>query len=193
MEADFDSPAYKELVLRMQRGDDSAYQMIMDHWGKRLYNFAMRYANDDHFASEVVQQTFIQVFEKIDQLKDPSKLKSWLYRIASNNCISQGRSLSRRRKVEVGEVLMHAEDAPSPSRHVERKELKELVLNILQMIPPEQRQVIIMKEYEGLKFREIANILDTSENTIKARMYYGLDAMKKIMIQKNLTKDLYYE
>lgn len=193
MEADFDSPGYKELVLKMQRGEESAYQLVVDQYGKRVYNFAMRYANDDHFACEVVQQTFIQVFEKIDQLKDPSKLKSWLYRIASNNCISQGRSLSRRRKVEVDEALMHVVDAPSPSHHIERKELKELVLNILQLIPPEQRQVIIMKEYEGLKFREIADILNTSENTIKARMYYGLDAMKKIMIQKNLTKDLYYE
>jgi len=193
MEGDFDSPGYKELVLKMQRGEESAYQLVVDQYGKRVYNFAMRYANDDHFACEVVQQTFIQVFEKIDQLKDPSKLKSWLYRIASNNCISQGRSLSRRRKVEVDEALMHVADAPSPSHHIERKELKELVLNILQLIPPEQRQVIIMKEYEGLKFREIADILNTSENTIKARMYYGLDAMKKIMIQKNLTKDLYYE
>ncbi|NND06087.1 MAG: RNA polymerase sigma factor [Saprospiraceae bacterium] len=164
----------------------------MDQWGKRVYNFARRYANDDHFANEVVQQTFIQAFEKLDQLKDPTKLQSGLYRIASNNCISQGRRLARRRQLEEN-GLIHTPDPANPSQVVERKELRDMVLKVLQMIPPEQRQVIIMKEYEGLKFREIAGILEASENTIKARMYYGLDAKRKIMIQNKLNKDLYYE
>ena len=62
--------------------------------------------------------------------------------------------------------------------------MKALVEDVLQKIPPEQRQVIIMKEYEGLKFREIADILGESENTIKSRMYYGLDAMRKILFEK---------
>ena len=193
MEADLDALANKDLVQKMRQGEDGAYQKVMDQWGKRVYNFARRFANDDHFANEVVQQTFIHAFEKIDQLKDPAKLQSWLYRIASNNCISQGRRIARRRRLEEENGLMNKPDPANPSQIIEHQELREMVLKVLQMIPPEQRQVIIMKEYEGLKFREIAEILDASENTIKARMYYGLDAMRKIMIQNKLNKDLYYE
>ncbi|MCB0688098.1 MAG: hypothetical protein KDC53_16285, partial [Saprospiraceae bacterium] len=66
-----------ELVQRLRSGDAGAYQIIVNQWHQRVFNFALRYSNDQHFASEVVQKTFIQVFEKIDQLKDPTKLRSW--------------------------------------------------------------------------------------------------------------------
>jgi RNA polymerase sigma-70 factor (ECF subfamily) len=183
-----------ELVARMRKGESDAFQLVMDQWQHRVYNFALRYSNDQHFAHEVVQKTFIQVFEKIDQLKDPSKLRSWLYRIASNNCCSEGRLKARHQysgieeKSGIGEI-----DPDTPAKRIEKKELTMMVKEVLQQIPADQRQVIIMKEYEGLKFREIADVLGESENTIKSRMYYGLDAMRKILLSKNLTKDLYYD
>ncbi len=193
MNGELDAAGCTELVMKLRQGDNSAYQMMMDQWEKRVFNYALRYANDHHFAMEVVQQTFIQAFEKIDQLKDPAKLKSWIYRIASNNCSSEGRKISRRKYTEVNEQALSKVDSSNPARTYERKELKVLVLETLQEIPAEQRQVIIMKEYENLKFREIADILGESENTIKSRMYYGLNAMRKILNNKNLTKEIYYE
>lgn len=182
-----------ELVERLRNGDASAYQIIMDQWHHRVYNFALRYSNDQHFASEVVQKTFIQVFEKIDQLKDPSKLKSWLYKIASNNCCNEGRIKARVSFSALDDQVSHRATSDNPARSFEKAEMKALVEDVLQKIPPEQRQVIIMKEYEGLKFREIADILGESENTVKSRMYYGLDAMRKILLNNNLSKDLYHE
>jgi RNA polymerase sigma-70 factor (ECF subfamily) len=182
-----------ELVERLRRGEAAAYQVIVDQWQYRVFNFALRYSNDRHFASEVVQKTFIQVFERIDQLKDPSKLKSWLYKIASNNCCNEGRIKARGRHSSLEEQIISEVDLETPARKYEKTELQEMVEDMLQEIPPEQREVIIMKEYEGLKFREIAEILGESENTVKSRMYYGLDAMRKVLINKNLSKDIYYE
>ena len=183
-----------ELVARMRKGESDAFQLVMDQWQHRVYNFALRYSNDQHFAHEVVQKTFIQVFEKIDQLKDPSKLRSWLYKIASNNCCSEGRLKSRHQHSDMEQQVAISEiDHDTPARRYEKKELTIMVKEVLQQIPADQRQVIIMKEYEGLKFREIADVLGESENTIKSRMYYGLDAMRKILLSKNLTKDLYYD
>ncbi|MBK8502288.1 MAG: RNA polymerase sigma factor [Saprospiraceae bacterium] len=182
-----------DLVQRLRKGEAGAYQKIVDQWQNRVFNFALRYSNDQHFASEVVQKTFIQVFEKIDQLKDPSKLKSWLYKIASNNCCSEGRLKAKSNYTQLEEQNLHTLDLDTPAKRYEKAELKTVVEEVLQQIPDEQRQVIIMKEYEGLKFREIAEILGESENTIKSRMYYGLDAMRKILINKNLSKDLYHE
>ncbi|MCB0667785.1 MAG: sigma-70 family RNA polymerase sigma factor [Saprospiraceae bacterium] len=182
-----------ELVQRLRRGDAGAYQLIVDQWQHRVFNFALRYSNDQYFANEVVQKTFIQVFEKIDQLKDPAKLKSWLYKIASNNCCNEGRLKSRVSFSVLDDQVPQRADFDTPARSYEKAEMKALVEDVLQKIPPEQRQVIIMKEYEGLKFREIAEILGESENTVKSRMYYGLDAMRKILLNNNLSKDIYHE
>jgi RNA polymerase sigma-70 factor (ECF subfamily) len=182
-----------DLVQRLRKGEAGAYQKIVDQWQNRVFNFALRYSNDQYFASEVVQKTFIQVFEKIDQLKDPAKLKSWLYKIASNNCCNEGRLKAKANYSQLEELNLQTLDLDTPAKRIEKAELQTVVEEVLQQIPQEQRQVIIMKEYEDLKFREIAEILGESENTIKSRMYYGLDAMRKILINKNLSKDLYHE
>ena len=192
MRVELDSSSYPDLVQRIRSGDNSAFQQVVNHWQDRVYNYALRYSNDQFFAREVVQKTFIQLYEKIDQLKDPTKLQSWLYRIASNQCCTEGRIKSRRSVVAIDEIVQPT-SGETPARSYEREEMKSVVKNVLQMIPSEQREVIIMKEFEGLKFREIAEALEISENTVKSRMYYGLDAMRKILLDKNYSKELYQE
>ncbi len=193
MESTLDLEQSEEIVKRLKLGDEKTYQVVIDAWHHRIFNYALRYSNDRYFAKEVVQKTFIQMFEKIDQLKDPSKLRPWLYRIASNCCASEGRRRSRGKYTDLSHEVMTHTDRITPATQYEDNELRKTVKEVLQLIPNEQRKVIIMKEYEGLKFREIAEILGESENTVKSRMYYGLDAMKKIIEQKNIDKRVYHE
>ena len=80
-----------------------------------------------------------------------------------------------------------------PLEILERSEAIDRVKKALQNIPEEQREVIILKEYEGMKFREIAKILDVSENTVKSRMYYGLNALKKTLMLSRAQIDINYE
>jgi RNA polymerase sigma-70 factor (ECF subfamily) len=92
-----------------------------------------------------------------------------------------------------------AEDSPkwesssqryaNPESQYQQAELSDILQQALFELSDEQREVVIMKEYEGLKFREIAEVLNISENTVKSRMYYGLDGLKKILERKNITKD----
>jgi RNA polymerase sigma-70 factor (ECF subfamily) len=82
--------------------------------------------------------------------------------------------------------------APAPDELYQQHEKKEIVLAALQQIPTEQRTVIIMKEYEGLKFREIAEILDVSENTVKSRLYYGLKALRNYFLNNDLKREVYH-
>ena len=77
----------------------------------------------------------------------------------------------------------------NPERQLRHSELSDLLQACLMELSHEQREVVIMKEYEGLKFREIAEALNISENTAKSRMYYGLDGLKKILEQKKITKE----
>ena len=181
---------YDQVVVRLKSGDESAYQLIVSEWHGRIFNFALRYSNDRYFATEVVQKTFIQVFEKIDQLNEASKLKPWIYRIASNCCATEGRKRKRNQHATLDQEMMSRIDPATPATEYELQEVKNTVKEVLQMIPIEQRKVIIMKEFEGLKFREIAEITGESENTVKSRMYYGLDAMRKILNQKKIEKGI---
>jgi RNA polymerase sigma factor (sigma-70 family) len=92
-----------------------------------------------------------------------------------------------------------AEDSPvwesssqrsdNPERQLQQSELSEMLQQALMELNEEQREVVIMKEYEGLKFREIAEVLNISENTVKSRMYYGLDGLRKILERKQINKD----
>lgn len=182
-----------DLVSKAKAGNEKAFAALMNQWHKRIYNYAYRYSNQRAFAQEVVQQTFIQVYRKFDQLEDVLRFKPWLYKIASNCCHSEQRSRTNRNALvstinEMPEVL----ESTTPSELYEKKERKNLVRMILQHIPEDQRVVIVMKEYEGLKFREIAEILGESENTVKSRLYYGLDAMKKQLLKRNLKEEIYH-
>lgn len=183
-----------DLVQQLKSRHPKAYHNLENLWQKRIYNYALRFTHDHQTAQEVVQKSFIKVYQNIDSLQDAGKFTAWFYRIANNLCISEKRSQnSRNRHFEVPGELPARSDGKTPQKLYEADEKGKMVHLALQMLAPEQKQVIIMKEFEGLKFREIAEILEESESTVKSRLYYGLDNLKKIITSNSWTKELYYE
>ena len=176
------------LILQAQSGSEQAFNKLVSLWYKRIYNYAYKYAGSHDMAMDITQNTFIAVHHKINQLRDVNSFKPWLYRIAIN-CSHEELRKQRRisgisidstvnedgeeRKIEIEDDLRYQPDAK-----LQRQELAELILSSLQTLSEEQRLVVIMKEYEGLKFREIAEALDISENTAKSRLYYGLKNLR---------------
>lgn len=182
------------LIRQAQSGDRRALNQLFSQWYPRVYNMAYRYFHDEDLAADVSQQTFVAIQKSLPQLRDPQAFKAWLFRTAVNCC----HSLSRRRlrqkaSLEVISMQPGRSQPITPYQELDRKERSQIVLAALQEIPDEQREVIVMKEYEGLKFREIAEILQLSENTVKSRLYYGLKAMRKLLEDCRLHKDLLYE
>jgi RNA polymerase sigma-70 factor (ECF subfamily) len=168
----------------------------MKGWHKRIFNFAYRYLNDYDEASEVTQQTFIKAYQAIATLKDPGRFRAWLYVIASNGCRAHSRRAGR-----YATESLHAGAAgeatawdqlpagENPEKQLLSRDWERLLKRALAQIPEEQRLVIIMKEYEGLTFPEIAEVLSEPENTVKSRMYYGLKALRKVLTKWNITKE----
>jgi len=156
-------------------------------WYKRIYNYCFKYAGSHDIAMDITQNTFIAVHKKISQLRDVTSFKPWLYRIAIN-CGHE--ELRKQRRLEsfgqhqegkqeiVNQINIQDDLCYQPDAAMQQRELAEQILTCLQSLAEEQRVVVIMKEYEGLKFREIAKVLDISENTAKSRLYYGLKHMK---------------
>jgi RNA polymerase sigma-70 factor (ECF subfamily) len=188
------------LIARAREGDKNAQGKLVQLWYKRIYNFSYKFFFDHDMAMEVSQKTFISMHKNLAGLQDVARFKSWLYTIAVNSCREEVRKKKASRSHSLhdlnpgeGEDSYRWEEShhrnENPERVLRHSELSDLLQSCLLQLNPEQREVVIMKEYEGLKFREIAEALNISENTVKSRMYYGLDALKKIFEQKKITKE----
>lgn len=183
----------QHLIIRAQRGDKQALNQLFSCWYTSVYGIAYRYFGEIDSAKEISQQTFIQVQEKLGELKDPTGFRNWLYRTVINLCHMEIRKTKTRRQHYEGYGIVRTLGlSPGPDELYQQQERTEMVLIALQQIPEEQRAVIIMKEYEGLKFREIADILEVSENTVKSRLYYGLKALKNYFLNNDLKKEVYH-
>lgn len=183
-----------KLIRQAQSGDRIALNQLFGQWYPRVYNMAYRYFHDEDLAADVSQQTFVSIQKSLSKLRDPQAFQAWLFRTAINCCHSLARKRQRHQSsLEVISMDETRSGPVTPYQELNRKERSGIVLAALQKIPHEQREVIVMKEYEGLKFREIAEILQLSENTVKSRLYYGLKAMRKLLEDCRLHKDLLYE
>ncbi|MCC5937722.1 MAG: RNA polymerase sigma factor [Lunatimonas sp.] len=174
------------LVTRAMSGDSSAKSQLLTDWYTRVYNYALKFLGDHDLAMEVSQLTFIAVHHKIETLQDPEKFRSWLYTILANNCRHQ----KRRRKDPAfsdlsSEAARKAMDLPCNNTNPEQQMIQQEAAFQLQQailrLPEVQREVLIMKEFEGLKFREIAESLGISENTAKSRLYYAFKHLKETL------------
>jgi RNA polymerase sigma-70 factor (ECF subfamily) len=188
------------LIERARQGDKNAQGRLVQVWYKRIYNYCFKFFFDHDLAMEASQKAFISMCRNIEALQDVGRFKSWLYKIAVNSCREEARKIKGAKAVSFDAVVnVEAEDSPgwektgrrndNPEKHYQQQELADLLQQCLKELSEEQREVVIMKEYEGLKFREIAEALNISENTVKSRMYYGLDALKRILEKRNITKE----
>lgn len=188
------------LIERARQGDKNAQGRLVQLWYKRIYNYCFKFFQDHDLAMEASQKTFISVCRNIGGLQDVARFKSWLYKIAVNSCREEARKIKNSKAVPF-DVMVNAETENSPSwekatrrnenpeRQYQQQEVSDLLQQCLLEMSTEQREVVIMKEFEGLKFREIAEVMNVSENTVKSRMYYGLESLRKILEKKNITKE----
>ena len=187
-----------DLIKRFAQGQHQAFNTLAWRWQSRLYNFILRYTGDAEEARDLCQQSFIRAYNNLHRLRDRERFATWLYQIAANIC----RDHLRRRKThtsldayqeENGQphpALAQAENTPlSPAGHMHRSQLRDLLNDALQQLPAEQRVVVVLKEYQGLKFNEIAAVLDTPVNTVKSRLYNGLKTLRKTFDQWNLDEE----
>jgi len=182
------------LILKAQQGDAHARNQLFQAWYERVYNIAWRYFGDDDLASEVCQQVFLAIHQKLSSLREPQAFKGWIYRMAINRCHLENRKRNQIRTLKTNASNgQFDESAPSPHQLYQQSERSSIVAEALQKLSEEQRTIIIMKEYEGLKFREIAELLNISENTAKSRLYYGLKNLRKILDDACLSNELNYE
>jgi len=175
----------EELVARSQGGDLDSFNQLVLRWERPIYSLACRVIGREEDARDVAHETFLRAFRALKGFKGQAKFSSWLYRITLNLCRDWIRRERRTPVVQAPEgvdvIELAGESTPSESIEdlVSRHELGRAVGKAMSQLPEEQRTAIILKEYHGLTFQEIADLLDCPLSTVKTRLYQGLTVLRK--------------
>jgi RNA polymerase sigma-70 factor (ECF subfamily) len=175
----------EELVARSMDGDVDSFNQLIKRWERPIYALAYRVIGREDEARDVCQETFLRAYRAINGFKGQAKFSSWLYRIALNLCRDWIRRQRRTPTVQVPEDVdiadLAAERGPSESIEtlVARREMGRAVAAAMARLPEEQRTAIILKEYHGLTFQEIADMQGCPLSTVKTRLYQGLSVVRR--------------
>ncbi|HEX8129806.1 MAG TPA: sigma-70 family RNA polymerase sigma factor [Pyrinomonadaceae bacterium] len=174
----------EQIVERALCGDADAFGEIVHRWERRIYALAYGILGREEEARDATQETFIAAFRNLRGFRGEAKVSSWLHRIAVNQCITRQRRARTRAEhsleaeTEAGGERFAAPAGSSPARQAEGRERAEAVRRAVAALPPELREVILMKEFEELTFQEIADALDVPLSTVKSRLYTALRQLR---------------
>jgi RNA polymerase sigma-70 factor, ECF subfamily len=175
----------EELVARSIGGDMESFNQLVVRWERPIYALAYRVIGREEDARDVCQETFLRAYRSINGFRGQAKFSSWLYRIALNLCRDWIRRERRSPTVQAPEgvdvIELAAEQGPTESIEdlVARRDVGRLVAVAMQSLSEDQRTAIILKEYQGLTFQEIADLLGCPLSTVKTRLYQGLTVLRR--------------
>jgi RNA polymerase sigma-70 factor (ECF subfamily) len=175
----------EDLVSRSRGGDLESFNQLILRWERPIYAFAYRIIGREEDARDVCQETFLRAFRSLPGFKGQAKFSSWLYQIAMNLCRDWMRRQRRAPTVQMAEgadpAELAAEGGPVESIEdlVARRELSAVVEEAMALLPEEQRTAIVLKEYHGMTFQEIATLQGCPLSTVKTRLYQGLSVLRR--------------
>jgi RNA polymerase sigma-70 factor (ECF subfamily) len=162
----------RKIIERVLKGDTDAFNLLVRQWEKPIYNFIVRMIGDREEAMDLCQEAFMKAYRELNTLKDLDRFSAWLYRIAHNTCFSRLRKDQGKTFVEL-EPETRATWMPIETRLAVEKALQHL--------PEDQREVVVLKVFQNLKFEEIAAIQGAPISTVKSRLYMGFEKLRSIL------------
>jgi RNA polymerase sigma-70 factor, ECF subfamily len=167
------------LIENVQRGEMAAFQELVEKYKQKVYYMALDMTGNHHDAEDLSQEVFMKVFVSIKDFRGESKLSSWLYRIAMNTCIDK----TRRKHLKLVDLdeKMHekATTGKNPEQLMHARATQDQIEQALQKLPPRQRSIFVLRHYNELMLREIAETLGISEGTVKAQLFRAIQRLQK--------------
>ena len=176
------------LMLRFRDGDVRAFEFLLSRHQKPIYEFILRSVGPHNtaLAEDLAQETFLRVVKQAKTYEQRAKFTTWLYTLARNLCIDNSRRMVHRKtrsldqEDEEGQTLLDrtADKGPAVDRKVIGQQLQTRLQQAIDSLPEDQREVFLMREQADLSFKEIAEVIGISENTVKSRMRYALEKLR---------------
>ena len=175
----------EELVARSQGGDLESFDQLVRRWERPIYALAYRVIGREEDARDVCQEAFLRAYRSLGGFRGQAKFSSWLYRITLNLCRDWIRRERRTPVVQApdGVDVVELVAAQGPSEPIEeivsREDMSRAVARAMRRLSDDQRTAIILKEYQGMTFQEIADLLGCPLSTVKTRLYQGLTVLRR--------------
>ncbi len=172
----------EELIEACRAGETSAFDVLVARWEDKIRGAAWRVLGSEEEAREVTHEAFVKAYGALAGFKSEARFSSWLYQIALNLCRDRLRRRKTRATVSIEELEANGPvlvaRGPGAQEQLIRDDLAGAVRRAIERLPAEQREVVILKEYQGLTFLEIAQALDVPVSTVKTRLYRGLGQLR---------------
>jgi RNA polymerase sigma-70 factor, ECF subfamily len=161
-----------ELVLRLCQGDEKAFEELYNSHKRQVWLYCLKIVGDKDLASDIFQETFIRVHEKIAGFRGTGSLSGWIFRIARNLCYDSLRRTRKHHSVE------EVEDLASPTNSYETVDHREELRKALDALKPEQREIIILREIQGFSYQDIAGLTGVSLASVKVRLFRAREKLR---------------
>ena len=177
----------QELVRAAAGGDTEAFERLVRTYENKIYHLALRMCGSSEEASDIAQEAFLAAWRGLPSFRGEANFATWLYRLTSNAAIDY----LRRQKKERGDMSLDDEDlgldavdtGPGPQDAAERTEVRTAVAAGLQQLSEGHRQVLVLREIQGLSYEEIADVLEVDLGTVKSRISRARTALRKILLE----------
>src|SRR2546429_3489358 len=168
-----------DLEERLRRGDPRAFEDLVIAYQHRVFGVALRMLRNRSEAEEIAQEVFLRVHRAVEDFRGEAKLSTWLYAITSRLCLNRLASGERRMAREGEESLERLRGDADPAAHVERVELEAALQRAITELPEERRIVVVLRDFEGLSYEEIAAALDLPLGTVRSRLHRARTDLKE--------------
>ncbi len=180
----------RELVESVLAGDPSAYRGLVERYQSRVFALIVGMIRDREDARDLTQEAFVKAYKNLSRFRLESSFYTWLYRIAMNLAIDHLRKQKKRKHSEFDEQIASKDGAgvlaeghlrENPSRSLERKQLQHRILEALDKLSPDHKQIVLLREIEGLSYREIGETLEIAEGTVMSRLFYARRKLQQLL------------
>jgi RNA polymerase sigma-70 factor, ECF subfamily len=178
----------KELVVKAKSGSDSAFEELVHRYDKQVFSIAANYVRTADEAKDIYQEVFIRVYKGLPRFELRSEFSTWVYRIATNVCLTHYSRAKKHRHVSIDRNYdeddneYHGSSEPiadnAADRELLNKEVRENVRKAMNTLSPQQKMVFTLKHFHGYKLKEIASMMNCAEGTVKKYLFTAIERMR---------------
>jgi len=169
------------LVEAFKRGEESAYTALVIKYREPVYRIARRMLRNHEDASDVAQEVFIRAYRALPRFAARAAVRTWLYRITVNLCLDLAGRNSRGMLTGLRALVQEPAVGDNPGEAAERRELADVVAEAIDLLPPRQKAMVVLRVYQDLPYAEIGRIMGCAEGTVKATMFAAFGKLRKVL------------
>ncbi|MCB2203850.1 sigma-70 family RNA polymerase sigma factor [bacterium] len=174
-----------ELLTAFGDGDDQAFAELYRRRRLELYRFILSIVRgDEELASDMFQDTFVKIHQKAHTLRDHTNVRAWMYTIARNSCLNALKLQNRHSRFESEEDIPISSPHPLPDAQLEKKDMHALLEDAITRLPEQQREAILLREYDGFSYAEIAEITGNNIDVIRQRLWRAKQSLRTMLISR---------